>query len=542
MTAVRPPRLTVLVLLLVLAGLVVLVWAVHESGRQKEEIERALTTQASILARSLEPGLVAASNASRELDELVSWKLLDNARLLAELHALDAPSRERLEELAEANGLDSVVFFDRQGRIDLLVGDETAGQLAPDLQDLLAGEVDETVLGSTIEADVEHIATAVALPGGGAVLVRAHESTAKTFARRLGVAPLLRRLVGAGVLYLSYREEPAGLRVESSWDGGPLPPPSGDSRLRDVRGKSAFEVDIPAAAPAGRTARIRVGLNGVPLQQAAAAATRRTLLVGLVLAGFGLIGIAAASISHARTHERAVAARRLAAVEAARRSSERLAAAGTLTAGLAHEVRNPMNAISLAAQRLERRLQGQDEPQTMAQRIRGEVQHLESILREFLEFASPVSERRQETDLAELAEEVLELLQIEAEERSVRLGSVRGTAEARIDEDAVRRSLINLVRNAIQASPAKGAVDVEVRQDSETATIRVLDEGPGIDPQDGEKLFDAFFTTRVSGTGLGLALVRRVAEEHGGGVELRNRQTTGAAATLRLPSTRRRDA
>jgi signal transduction histidine kinase len=542
MPAVRPSRLTVLIVVFILAGIVILVWAVHESARQRQEIEHALATQASILALSLEPGLVAASNAARELDEIVAWKLLDNARLLAELHRFDAPSRARLEELAEANGLDSVVYVDRQGAVERLVGDETAMRLAADLESLLSGAAEELVLRSTIEADVEHIAAAVALPGGGAALVRAHESTAKTFARRLGVENLLQRLVGSRVLYLSYREEPGSLQVESTWDGGPLPPPSGDTRLHEVRGKSVFEVEIPASAPAGRAARIRVGLDGVPLQQAAAAATRRTLLIGLVLAGFGLVGITAAGVSHARTLERAEAARRLAAVEAARRSSARLAAAGTLTAGLAHEVRSPMNAINLAAQRLERHLQGRDEPQSMARRIRGEVQRLEAILREFLEFASPVSDHRRDTDLAELARQVLELLEVEAQDRSVRLGGVRGTAQARIDEDAIRRSLINLVRNAIQATPPGGAVDVEVQQDTEMATIRVLDEGPGIDPRDREKLFDAFFTTRVSGTGLGLALVRRVAEEHGGQVELRNRPTTGAEAVFQLPLSRRRTA
>ena len=536
----RPPRLTLLVLLFVLAGILVLAWAVRESERQKEEIERALTTQASILAQALEPGLVAASNASRELDELVAWKLLDNARLLAELRGLDAPSRDRLTELTEANGLDSVVFFDRQGGVELLIGEQAAVRLAPDLRALLSGAVAESVLGSTIEADVEHIAAAVTRPGGGAVLVRAHESTAKTFARRLGVENLLRRLVGPGVLYLSYREEPGGVLAQSTWDGGPMPPPSGDSQLHDVRGKRVFELDIPAAAPAGRSARIRVGLDGLPLQQAAASATRRTLLIGLVLAGLGLVGIAAAGISHTRTLERAEAARRFAALEAARLSSERLAAAGTLTAGLAHEVRSPMNAINLAAQRLEPQLQGLDEPQSMVHLIRTEVQRLEAILREFLEFASPVSERRRETDLRKLASEVRKLLEAEAEERSVRLAEVRGTAVARVDEDAVRRSLINLVRNAIQASPADGTVAVEVGQSAEIAAIRVLDEGPGLEPEDREKVFDAFFTTRVSGTGLGLALVRRVAEEHGGQVELRNRPTTGAEAILRLPLARRR--
>ena len=541
MSHVRPQRLTVLILLFVLAGIVILVWAVRESRRQKEEIERALTTQASILAQSLEPGLVAASNAARELDEIVAWKLLDNARFLAEFRGVDLPSPERLAELEESNGLDSVVFFDRQGRVELLIGEEAALRLAPDLESLYSGTAQELILGSTIEAGVEHIAAAVARPQGGAILVRAHEETTKTFARRLGVENLLQRLVASGVLYLSYQEEPAGLLLESSWDGGPLPQTGGGGALLDIRGRSAFEVEIPAAAPAGQSARIRIGLDGAPLHQAAAAATRRTLLIGLALAGLGLVGIAAASVSHARTVERAEAARRLATAEAARRASERLAAAGTLTAGLAHEVRSPMNTISLAAQRLERKLEGEDEGQSIARRIRTEVQRLETVLREFLEFASPVSDRRRDTDLGVLAREVLDLLEAEAADRSVRLGEVRGTARASIDREPVRRSLINLVRNAIQASPAGGTVEVRLDRDSAMATLRVLDEGPGLDPAAGERVFDAFFTTRATGTGLGLALVRRVAEEHDGTVALRNRPSAGAEAVLRLPARSRRD-
>ena len=106
------------------------------------------------------------------------------------------------------------------------------------------------------------------------------------------------------------------------------------------------------------------------------------------------------------------------------------------------------------------------------------------------------------------------------------------------DSGAVRRAVINLVRNAIQASPAGGKVQVGIERADGDVLVRVEDEGAGLDEQLGEQAFDAFVTTHALGTGLGLALVRRVAEEHEGSVSLGNREGGGAVAELRLQATR----
>jgi signal transduction histidine kinase len=368
------------------------------------------------------------------------------------------------------------------------------------------------------------------------VLVRIHAGSGRIFAAQIGVENLLDRLLGSGgVLYLSYREEPAGIRGEATWDGGPVPPHSEHiADLLQVRGRTVFEVDVPVSSPAGTHAFLRVGLDGAPLVRAAVSGMRRTTLIGIVLVSFSVSLGGAALVVRRRAADREEAERRLAEVEAARKRSERLAAAGALAAGLAHEVRSPLNAIVLAAQRIERNPAEADCTE-FARTIRSEVNRLEGVLRQFLELARPVGDERRRTDLKQLAESVRTLLLEEAEQAGAFLEPVRGEGAAAVNRESIRRALINLVHNAVEASPRGGAIDLVVRQEEGGVGIHVLDRGPGVDEAEAERLFDAFVTTRAEGTGLGLALVRRVAEEHGGSCRLTRRSGGGAEAVLWLP-------
>ena len=412
---------------LVAVSLLLVGWTLVEARRQRQATETVLAEAASLLAGSLGPGLVAAAAAARELDEIVSWKLLDNARLFAVVGLDGRASRRELERLVEDNGLDTVTFLDSLGQPEFTVGADLDPATLAEIEEILLGETQELVLGSSQDPGDEHIVAAVGRPGGGAVVVSIQASAARTFARRLGVENLLSRLVGtSGVLYLAYREEPRGLVAEASWDGAPLPPRATGEELRELRGRSVFEVEASLEPLSGEGATLRVGLDGAPLEQAAAAAMRRTLMVGIVLAAFAVAAAAFAAVNRMRGQEREEATRRLAVADAARRRSERLASAGALTAGLAHEVRSPMNAIGLAAQRLERKLGASSEEQSMARRIREEVVRLEGILREFLDLARPVSEGWEIVDLAVTCREVCDLLSTEAEECEVSLDPPEG--------------------------------------------------------------------------------------------------------------------
>jgi len=512
-------------------------WAVHEARAQRREMEAALRSSAGVLARTLVPALAAASNAARELDDVVAWKLLDNARLLARLDAADALDDVTLHAVLESNGLDAVVLVAADGAILRRAGAPTPELVDPRVLEVARGRGEETILGWTSDDATGHVAAAAARPGGGAVLVRTDATTAYAFARRLGVAGLLDSTVGTGgVLYLAYSEQPAGIGTEASWDGGPIPPPAGSDAIRRVRDRSVLELDFPIPAPAGQQASLRVGLDADPLIRTSAAGMRRTLLVACTLAGLGFVTAMLGVVARARAVEREHAARRVADSERARQRAERLAAAGALAAGVAHEIRNPLNAIGIAAQRIER-FPDPVRDAALAGRIRDEIRRLEEVLDDYLRLARPAPGAREPADLVALANEVVDLLEAEASARGTRLGvrAPSGPVRVRVDAQALRRALVNLVRNAVEAAPAGGAVEVIADRSDRTVRLRVVDDGQGPDPELGDRAFEPFVTTRPAGSGLGLSLVRRVAEEHGGRASLAARPGGGAEAVIELP-------
>lgn len=527
-------RLRWILLLLVVSGLLLLSWTIYEARIQSHSVQDSLTRQAAVLAHALGPGLVAASHAARELEEIVLWKLLDNARLLAELDP--KPSADRLEELAMLNGLDTVAMVDSEGQLVLSVGETPPPAVIEQLEDLVEGRADELIMGSTLHKGIEHLSAASVGPRGNVVLVRIHASSAQTYSRQLGVPNLVDHLVGSeGVLYLNYLEEPGSLSAHATWDGLPLPAPAVDAGLRQIRGRQAFEVEMPLPSTAGRKAVLTVGLDGSALESAAVAAWRRSLLVGLVLLGFAGAAAGVAVLGRMHSLERQASRKRLEEVDRKRRRSERLAAAGALTAGLAHEVRSPLNAIGMAAQRLERKLEPASEPHTIAHRLRQEVQRLESVLRSFLELASPAKGHHQIKDLHEVAAGAIALLDEEAKASDIELILEPGSAIAEIDTDSIHRAIINLVRNAIQASPQGGSIRLRTVRSDHRAELKISDEGGGLEPEVKGRIFDPFVSSRAEGSGLGLPLVRRVAMEHDGTIEIEERPERGVLATLSLP-------
>lgn len=222
--------------------------------------------------------------------------------------------------------------------------------------------------------------------------------------------------------------------------------------------------------------------------------------------------------------------------------TERLAQLGTLLAGFAHEVRNPLSTIGLNLQLVLEEFRDPETPrdkrtQKRIATVEGEVRRLQKILEEFLGFARAPEPKLVPVDLNQRLQAVLDFHQPELRECGVSLRFYPGQDVGLVpaDWDHVQAAVVNLVRNAKDATPPGGEVLVSTAREPGWVMIRVTDTGAGIPAELQPRVFDPYFSTKKSGTGLGLPTARRVAAEHGGTLTLESEVGKGTQFTLRLP-------
>lgn len=218
--------------------------------------------------------------------------------------------------------------------------------------------------------------------------------------------------------------------------------------------------------------------------------------------------------------------------------NERLAAVGTLAAGVAHEIRNPLTAVKLLVQSM--RIKGPGASSAESLRVvEEEVVRMEDTIQQLLDFARPPKPRRLRANVSELVERAVNLVRGRGQESSISFElDLPTTCELTCDPEQLHQVFVNLLLNGIDAMPKGGILGVQLyteNGDPREVVVVVEDEGTGISPQVMEHVFEPFVTTKARGTGLGLAITRRLVEEHGGTVVAENRSPRGARFIVRLP-------
>ena len=227
-----------------------------------------------------------------------------------------------------------------------------------------------------------------------------------------------------------------------------------------------------------------------------------------------------------------------------RAHQQRLAQLGALFAGFAHEVRNPLSTIGLNLQLIEEDYQEAETPRDKrtlkrVKVLESEVARLQVILEEFLSFARKPDLQLQPTDLNGMLQDLVDFHSTEMREKgiSLRFFPLHGIGRVLVDPAQLRAAVVNLVKNAFEACAEGDEVLVALRKEGRDLVIRVTDTGPGMAPEVQQKAFEPYFSTKRSGTGLGLPTVRRIAEDHGGRLELTSEVGKGTQFALRLPLT-----
>ena len=223
------------------------------------------------------------------------------------------------------------------------------------------------------------------------------------------------------------------------------------------------------------------------------------------------------------------------------RKAEQLAGLGQFSMSIAHEIRNPLNFINLSIDHIQKKYKpheknGKENFDSLISNIKNEIQRVSRFAESFLEFSKPLELNLQKMDMVKLIEDVLELVKAKAEKDKIVIGKeLAAVPEIYLDPGFIKTCLYNIILNAFQALPDGGNVTIRTSVTDEKLSIAVEDTGVGISAEKISKIFDPFFTTKQGGIGIGLALTKRVVEEHKGKIQFKSIEGKGSTVTIFLP-------
>jgi signal transduction histidine kinase len=234
--------------------------------------------------------------------------------------------------------------------------------------------------------------------------------------------------------------------------------------------------------------------------------------------------------------------KRVILLERRARHAERLAELGTLTGGLAHEIKNPLSTVQLNLQLLQEDMRADDPAYSRLihrlNTVKNETSRLRETLDDFLRYAGRLELDRKPVELNELLEELVDFFTPQAQAQRVQLRLRKSDTPLTVPADAklLKQALLNLMINGVQAMSSRGGeMILTVSAEPDDAVIEVIDTGPGIPPDSVERIFQAYYSTKKGGTGLGLPMAKRIVDEHGGRLAVKSEPGKGTDFTLRLP-------
>ena len=565
------PLRYVLASVVLLASLATL-FSLSAAHRTQQELRRQLEEKGEALAGALEISSRNAILSNVLVEEMIAQRLLDNARLVDQLLLSRSPDPSWLKRLSAANGLARIELVDRTGRpYDPPPRPPTMPGMMMTRPPTTAAEAQErhaTMMtymwgrrwgppspGNEAppairdrkfwEGSVLGVAVgARSFPG--IIAVHADARSVLDFSRTIGVQRQVEELgrqagvesialLGPDLTVLAHSDPTRVGRLET------------DEALRAVLenrhmltrmarrdgAEAAYEVVKPLALEGGRIGLLRIGLSTASMDRVWKHDRVAAVLMAVAVLALGALGMA--TIFYIQNRHLT----EIQKLEENLARGERLAIVGNLAAAVAHEIRNPLSAVSMGLQRLRAEFEpaaGQ-EYRRMVDLMQGEVRRLNAIVEEFLSLARPIQLKRERVSVRALLEEIGRLVEPQAGPAGIKVEQIipDSLPELRADRDRIKQVLLNLVLNGIEAMASGGTLTLGASASDTTLTISVSDTGGGIPADLLPRVFEPYVTTKTRGLGLGLAIARRLVEAHGGRIEAESGAGQGTRFRVTLP-------
>ncbi|MFA4921471.1 MAG: ATP-binding protein [Candidatus Neomarinimicrobiota bacterium] len=466
-------------------------------------------------------------------------------------------SQAVLERIIAEHQLIGMQIINREGQILRTIGRITDDHIDPVyLQDWLRSDESAINFGmSTTSAENKFVIGIGLKIAAGAVIGFSDADELIALRRKIGIGNLMNSISqNSAVAYIAIQDSLGILAATANIET--LSAIASDSFLRTgmdstnfkwrisrFKERRIFEGVLPFYVLDVSYGLIRIGLDYKPIQEIQASAIRQgamrlgiLLVIGFLLAAFSITN---QNVRLLRREKENIT-KEVYRLQDDLRRRERFSAMGELAAGVAHEIRNPLNAISMTVQRLAREFppaEGAGEQAQLIKTIRQEIERIGAIIRQFLDFARPAPLAKKSVEIDELITNVIALYQARAASQQIKIESENHLhSKVFIDPDKITQGLINLLENALDAVASGGTVKLRVASSGRKKfSITVEDDGMGIPTENLNRIFNLYFTTKPNGTGLGLAQVYQIVSEHSGEIEVISRPGQGTRFVLTIP-------
>lgn len=547
-----------------------------EARRLQQELLRQTEDNGAALAEAMETSIRGSILGNSLLENLIAQRLLDNARLIDELLRYPPVGRKLLQEIAQRNHLQKIELLDLKGKpVEL----PSMPPMPRGMQQMMA-QMEGRRPGPSADP---HRAMMTFMWGRRWRLPQDHvEPPPKIADRKFWEGSVFGVAIGAssfpGIIavhanadyIVNFRKEidvqkqidelghQSGIEYVALLDNNRKILAHTDGRLVNQNDETPLKVAVKAELePGGRVVEqsdgarrydivkaitvnganlglLKIGLSLKPMEAAWQRSLRSMIVFGLAVLAVGILGMA--TIFYMQQNH----LKKIGSLEAEISRQERLSELGNLAATVAHEIRNPLNSVSMGLQRLKAEFtptQDADDYARFLKLMQEEVHRLNSIVEQFLSLARPLQLNREEIAVAPYLKELTALITAEANSSRVNVDlKVPGDLPPlHADRNYLKQLLLNLVLNGIQAMPEGGTLSIAARAIKDRLELTVADEGIGIKPAALKKLFEPYFTTKNNGSGLGLSIARRIAEAHGGAITVESEANRGSRFRVLLP-------